>query len=92
MGDKQSKSIVFVLEEFDLFCEHHNQTLLYDLFDSVQSKTAPILVVGVSARIDVIELMEKRVQSRCVSDHSRSTINPRNSSLLSPGSDAAALT
>ncbi len=32
-----ASSVVFVLEEFDLFCAHHNQTLLYNLFDIAQS-------------------------------------------------------
>nr|CAD7453216.1 unnamed protein product [Timema tahoe] len=59
-----SKSIIFVLEEFDLFCGHHNQTLLYNLFDIAQSAQAPICVVGVTARLDVTELLEKRVKSR----------------------------
>uniref|UniRef100_A0A182NJQ2 Origin recognition complex subunit 4 n=1 Tax=Anopheles dirus TaxID=7168 RepID=A0A182NJQ2_9DIPT len=64
-GDrKQSKSVIFLLEEFDLFCSHHNQTLLYNLFDVAQSAQAPICVVGVTARLDVIELLEKRVKSR----------------------------
>ena len=53
-----------VLEEFDLFAAHHNQTLLYNLFDTAQSRAAPILVVGVTARIDAVEALEKRVQSR----------------------------
>ncbi|CAG2069063.1 unnamed protein product, partial [Timema podura] len=59
-----SKSVIFVLEEFDLFCGHHNQTLLYNLFDVAQSAQAPICVVGVTARLDVTELLEKRVKSR----------------------------
>ncbi|KAH8413816.1 hypothetical protein KR222_008829 [Zaprionus bogoriensis] len=63
-GDKQSKSVVFVLEEFDLFCTHHNQTLLYNLFDVSQSAQAPICVLGVTCRLDVVELLEKRVKSR----------------------------
>nr|CAD7425854.1 unnamed protein product [Timema monikensis] len=60
----QSKSVIFILEEFDLFCGHHNQTLLYNLFDVAQSAQAPICVVGVTARLDVTELLEKRVKSR----------------------------
>lgn len=37
-GDKnRSKPVIFVLDEFDLFCGHHNQTLLYNLFDVAQS-------------------------------------------------------
>ncbi|PSN45324.1 Origin recognition complex subunit 4 [Blattella germanica] len=64
-GNKEtSKSVIFVLEEFDLFCGHHNQTLLYNLFDVAQSAQAPICVVGLTCRLDVIELLEKRVKSR----------------------------
>ncbi|KAH8320796.1 hypothetical protein KR067_010107 [Drosophila pandora] len=63
-GGRQSKSVVFILEEFDLFCAHHNQTLLYNLFDVSQSAQAPICVLGVTCRLDVIELLEKRVKSR----------------------------
>jgi origin recognition complex subunit 4 len=38
-GNKeQSKAVIFVLEEFDLFCDHHNQSLLYNLFDVAQSQ------------------------------------------------------
>ncbi|XP_052897245.1 origin recognition complex subunit 4 isoform X2 [Anopheles moucheti] len=64
-GDrKKSKSVIFLLEEFDLFCSHHNQTLLYNLFDVAQSAQAPICVLGITARLDVIEVLEKRVKSR----------------------------
>lgn len=60
----KSKSVIFILEEFDLFCGHNNQTLIYNLFDVAQSAQAPICVVGLTRRNDVIELMEKRVKSR----------------------------
>ncbi|XP_059162417.1 origin recognition complex subunit 4-like [Physella acuta] len=63
-GDQDSKPILFVLEEFDLFAQHKNQTLLYNLFDVAQSAQAPICVIGVTCRLDVIELLEKRVKSR----------------------------
>jgi len=64
-GDSSSsKPIVFILEEFDSFCSHKNQTLLYNLFDVAQSRAVPICVLGVSAQIDVTELLEKRVKSR----------------------------
>lgn len=37
-GDKKrSQPVIFILDEFDLFCAHHNQTLLYNLFDVAQS-------------------------------------------------------
>ena len=61
---RNSKPIVFVLEEFGLFCNHKNQTLLYNLFDVAQSRAAPIIVIGVSSSLDVIESLEKRVKSR----------------------------
>lgn len=60
----QSKSVVLVLEEFDLFCGHNNQTLIYNLFDVAQSAQAPICVIGLTRCNDVIELLEKRVKSR----------------------------
>ncbi|XP_015602617.1 origin recognition complex subunit 4 [Cephus cinctus] len=64
-GDKKrSKPVIFILDEFDLFCAHHNQTLLYNLFDVTQSAQAPICVLGITCRLDVIELLEKRVKSR----------------------------
>lgn len=46
-GEKHiTKSVIFILEEFDLFCAHHNQTLLYNLFDISQSAQTPICVLG----------------------------------------------
>lgn len=47
-----------------MFCAHHNQSLLYNLFDVAQSARLPICVLGVTSRLDVIELLEKRVKSR----------------------------
>ncbi|XP_060520688.1 origin recognition complex subunit 4 [Cylas formicarius] len=64
-GNKHSsKSVIFVLDEFDLFCAHHNQTLLYNLFDISQSAQTPVCVLGITCRLDVVELLEKRVKSR----------------------------
>lgn len=56
--------MIFIVEEIDLFCTHHNQTLLYNLFDVAQSAQKPICVLGITSRLDVIELLEKRVKSR----------------------------
>lgn len=61
---RTSKPIVFILEEFALFCNHRNQTLLYNLFDIAQSRAAPIIVIGISSSLDVVECLEKRVKSR----------------------------
>ena len=65
-GGKSSEStpILFILDEFDLFAQHKNQTLLYNLFDIVQAGLTPMAVVGVTCRIDVMDLLEKRVKSR----------------------------
>lgn len=59
-----SQSVVFVIDEFDLFASHPRQTLLYNLFDIAQSRKAPVAVLGCTTRIDVVEMLEKRVKSR----------------------------
>jgi len=65
VGDSsRTKPILFILEEFDEFTSHTGQALLYNLFDISQSRTAPVCVVGLTCRLDVIELLEKRVKSR----------------------------
>lgn len=61
---RTTKSIVFVLDEFDLFTTHPRQTLLYNLFDIAQARKAPIAIIGCSARVDVSDNLEKRVKSR----------------------------
>lgn len=61
---KRSRSVAFILDDFHLFCDHTNQTLLYNLFDSAQSDQAPICVIGLTHRLDAVELLEKRVKSR----------------------------
>ena len=61
---RKKTPIVFVLDNFDLLTKHKNQNLLYSLFDIAQSNSCPISVVGITARLDVIELLEKRVKSR----------------------------
>jgi origin recognition complex subunit 4 len=67
-GDPESKtaakSIVIVLDEFDLFVTHPRQTLLYNLFDIAQARKAPIAVIGLTTKVDVTEMLEKRVKSR----------------------------
>lgn len=59
-----SQSVVFVIDEFDMFASHPRQTLLYNLFDIAQSRKAPIAVLGCTTRLDVVEMLEKRVKSR----------------------------
>ncbi|TKX26538.1 hypothetical protein C1H76_1070 [Elsinoe australis] len=61
---RMAKSVVIILDEFDLFTTHPRQTLLYNLFDIAQSRKAPIAVLGLTTRFDVSEALEKRVKSR----------------------------
>ncbi|XP_012885733.1 PREDICTED: origin recognition complex subunit 4 isoform X2 [Dipodomys ordii] len=64
-GDRISSCpVIFVLDEFDLFVHHKNQTLLYNLFDISQSAQTPVAVIGLTCRLDILELLEKRVKSR----------------------------
>ncbi|XP_059473129.1 origin recognition complex subunit 4 [Neocloeon triangulifer] len=58
------KALVFILEEVDLFCNHHNQSLLYNLFDLAHRNESSVFVLGVTVRLDVMDRMEKRVRSR----------------------------
>ncbi|XP_078260537.1 origin recognition complex subunit 4 isoform X2 [Rhinoraja longicauda] len=64
-GNRSSSSpVLFILDEFDLFAHHKNQTLLYNLLDIAQAAQTPVAVVGLTCRLDVLELLEKRVKSR----------------------------
>ncbi|XP_027576839.1 origin recognition complex subunit 4 isoform X1 [Pipra filicauda] len=64
-GDRTSSCpVLFVLDEFDLFVHHKNQTLLYNLFDISQSAQTPVTIIGLTCRQDILELLEKRVKSR----------------------------
>jgi origin recognition complex subunit 4 len=50
-GQKElTRPIIFILDQFELFCSHRNQTLLYNLFDIAQSAQAPICVIGLTTR------------------------------------------
>lgn len=45
--DRQCRSMIFVLDEFDMFCHSgRTQTLLYNLFDITHAKQAPMCVIG----------------------------------------------
>ncbi|EAW13982.1 origin recognition complex subunit 4 [Aspergillus clavatus NRRL 1] len=59
-----AKSIIIILDEFDQFVTHPRQTLLYNLFDIAQARKAPIAVIGLTTKVDVTEMLEKRVKSR----------------------------
>jgi hypothetical protein len=63
-SSQTSRSVVFIIDEFDLFTTHSRQTLLYNLFDIAQSRKAPIAVLGLTTKVNVVESLEKRVKSR----------------------------
>ncbi|KAH7887714.1 origin recognition complex subunit 4 C-terminus-domain-containing protein [Phlebopus sp. FC_14] len=64
-----SRPVIVVLDAFDLFAQHARQSLLYCLLDTVQSCRVGqgnngLAVIGVTTRVDTINLLEKRVKSR----------------------------
>lgn len=54
--------VIVVLENFEVFCRRQ-QTLLYNMLDLTQHGRS-VLVIGITTRLDCIELLEKRVRSR----------------------------
>ncbi|XP_023370806.1 origin recognition complex subunit 4 isoform X2 [Otolemur garnettii] len=55
-GDRTSSCpVIFILDEFDLFAHHKNQTLLYNLFDISQSAQTPVAIVGLTCRLCLSE-------------------------------------
>ena len=63
-GDQHSKPLIFVMDEFDLFTKNKTQLLLYTLLNAVQSSSTPMCLIGCTCRIDVLDLLEKRIKSR----------------------------
>lgn len=66
----RSKPLIFIIDEFDLFAHHSvRQSFLYCLLDCIQGgfRRGGMAVLGLSARADCIETLEKRVKSRCQS-------------------------
>jgi hypothetical protein len=59
---RSEANLVIIIDEFDVFCRK-NQLLLYNFFDLLQY-VRHMLVIGLTARYDCIELLEKRVKSR----------------------------
>ena len=64
-----ARPTVLVIDAIDLFALHARQSLLYCLLDTVQScragrETNGVAVIGVTTRIDTINMLEKRVKSR----------------------------
>lgn len=78
-----SRPTIVVLDAFDMFALHARQSLLYCLLDTVQSCRAGngskgVAVIGITTRIDTVNLLEKRVKSR-FSGRMLRTAGPRKS-------------
>ena len=64
-----SRPVVVILDSFNIFTEQPRQALLYCLFDTVQACRAGtgqhgLAVIGLTSRVDIVNLLEKRVKSR----------------------------
>lgn len=64
-----SKPTIVVLDGFDLFALHPRQSLLYCLLDTAQTcragaQSKGLAVIGITSRMDTINILEKRVKSR----------------------------
>lgn len=69
LAEGVARGVVFVLDEFDKFATGAapKQTLLYNLLNMLHepaSGAVPGVVIGMSVRVDALELLEKRVRSR----------------------------
>ncbi len=65
-GAGARKPLIITLDEFDLFTARPRQAMLYCLLDAVQAASygAGLAVVGLTSRVDTVDLLEKRVKSR----------------------------
>ncbi|CEP60767.1 origin recognition complex subunit 4 LALA0_S01e18470g [Lachancea lanzarotensis] len=57
-------SVIFIFDEIDTFAGPLRQTLLYNLFDMVEHARVPVCILGCTTKMNVVEHLEKRVNSR----------------------------
>lgn len=62
-GSTRPKSVVFIVDEFERYTINH-QVLAYELLDWCQASLAGVAVIGLSARMNMMDLLEKRNRSR----------------------------
>lgn len=62
--EKNRVAVIIVLDELDRFALYTRQTLLYNVLDVSQTSAIGVAVVGVTARMNTREMLEKRVRSR----------------------------
>jgi len=63
-GFRNTSAVVIILEKFEYFCSKERQTLLYNLFDIAQESGVRLSIIGTSAKMDVMDSLEKRIKSR----------------------------
>lgn len=57
-------TVIFIFDEIDTFAGPIRQTLLYNLFDMVEHARVPVCIFGNTTKLNILELLEKRVKSR----------------------------
>lgn len=62
--DKSRVAVIIILDELDRFALSTRQTLLYNILDISQTSPVGVAVVGITARMNTREILEKRVRSR----------------------------
>jgi len=61
---RTATSAVIILDRFEHFCSRARQTLLYNLFDIAQEVGVKLSIIGMSEKMDVMSMLEKRIKSR----------------------------
>jgi len=61
---RHASAAVIVLDGFEHFCSRARQTLLYNLFDIAQDVGVCLSIIGMSEKMDVTSMLEKRIKSR----------------------------
>lgn len=56
--------IIFVIDEIEKYTDTPRQMLLYNLFELTQNPKVPICVLGVTTKVNIRDMFEKRVRSR----------------------------
>ena len=56
--------VFIIVDEFDQFARKTKQTLLYNLLDLTQDAKVHLAIIGLTTRLDVLQLLEKRLKSR----------------------------
>jgi len=77
-----TSAVVIVLDRFECFCSRPRQTLLYNLFDIAQEVGVRLSIIGMSERIDVMSMLEKRIRSRFSMRHLHTFLPTETDSLI----------